>query len=747
MGLFSKLGIGATGGDRIVIDEVADGAEGFFLARVVEEAGKGGPVLFVARDGQRLADITQVLAFAMPGLPVLNFPAWDCLPYDRVSPGADAAARRLSALSAMAALRETPHPAVILTTANAVLQKLPPRSVIAAEAFMAHPGNQLDMNALIARLADHGFERVPTVREVGEFAVRGGILDLFVPGTDEPLRLDFFGDTLETVRSFDPATQRTTGQRREFIFQPMSEVTLTQKTISHFRSHYIQMFGAPTRGDALYEAVTEGRRFAGMEHWLPLFYDELETVFDHAGAIPVVFDHLAHEAITERRTLVEDYYDARNRQSQGGELADAVPYKPVPPDGLYLTPEEVEDAASAGFCADLTPFAAPEAGGRPVIHAGTARGRTFAEERTTKDVNVFDSVVRHIADLRANGKKVLVAGWSDGSLDRLLQVLGEHGLEKIETVSDLRTVKALSRDKITAAVLSIETGFDAGDVAVIAEQDILGDRLIRKSRRSKRGSDFISEVTALSAGDIVVHAEHGIGRFVGLQTITAAGAPHDCLELRYAGDDRLFLPVENIELLSRYGAEGSDATLDKLGGGAWQARKARLKKRLLDMADQLIRIAAARHMRGAPVLAPPDGLYGEFAARFPYDETDDQQAAIEAVIDDLSLGKPMDRLICGDVGFGKTEVALRAAFVAAMNGVQVAVVVPTTLLARQHFKTFAERFRGLPVRIEQASRLVTQKELAATKKGLADGTVDIVVGTHALLGSGHPLRPSRTAYH
>ena len=248
-------------------------------------------------------------------------------------------------------------------------------------------------------------------------------------------------------------------------------------------------------------------------------------------------------------------------------------------------------------------------------------------------------------------------------------------------------------------------------------------------------SDFIAELASLAAGDIVVHSDHGIGRFIGLKTIEAAGAPHDCLEIHYAGDGRLFLPVENIELLSRYGSDTTEAVLDRLGGGAWQSRKARLKRRLLDMAGALIRIAAERQMRAAPVLIPPEGLYGEFSARFPYEETDDQQTAIDMVMEDLSAGKPMDRLICGDVGFGKTEVALRAAFVAALEGLQVAVVVPTTLLARQHFKTFSQRFAGLPVQVRQASRLVGPKQLAETKKGIADGTVDIVVGTHALLGA------------
>ena len=736
MPVFSKLGLKPVLVNHVLIDGVADGYEAFVLAKILEEAGDKGPVLFIARDGQRVADIEQVIGFIMPELPVLHIPAWDCLPYDRVSPGATVSARRLNALSQLSALREQKHPALIIATANAVLQKLPPRAVLAEQSFSARPGNRVNMDELTQRLERNGFERVPTVRDVGEFAVRGGILDLFVPGAEEPLRLDFFGDTLESIRAFDPASQRTTETRKEFTLQPMSEITLSPDMISRFRKNYIAAFGAPSRDDALYAAISEGRRFAGMEHWLPLFYDEMETLFDHTGAMPVVFDHLVPEAIAERHKLVLDHYDARQKQAEGKEAADAIPYKPVAPSQLYMSLRKVEEAAEAnGKRYDLTPFEAPEASDRHIIHADAHKGRSFAEERAAKDVNLFEAVTKYIAELRADGKKIMVAAWTEGSLDRLLQVLDEHGLEKIETVKDLRTVRALSRDKITATVLAVESGFDAGDLVVVAEQDILGDRLIRRTKKRKRDADFISEAGSLTAGDIVVHVDHGIGKFVGLRTITAAGAPHDCLELHYAGDDRLFLPVENIELLSRYGSEGSSAVLDKLGGGAWQARKAKLKKQLLEMAGQLIRIAAERAMRGAPVLNPPDGLYGEFAARFPYDETEDQQRAIDAIFEDLSDGKPMDRLVCGDVGFGKTEVALRAAFVAALNGYQVAVVVPTTLLSRQHFKTFSTRFNGLPINVAHASRLVGSKELALTKKGVEEGTVDIVVGTHALLGN------------
>ncbi|HEV7415571.1 MAG TPA: transcription-repair coupling factor, partial [Tianweitania sediminis] len=733
MTLLPKLGLPKASTGSIILDGVADGFEAFALARVVTESGNG-PILFVARDGQRLPALADALAFVDPGIPVLQLPAWDCLPYDRVSPGVDAAARRLEALAGILALRQKPHRAVILTTANAVLQKMPPMEVLAAQSYTARPGNQIDMKALIARLESEGFDRVGTVRDVGEFAVRGGILDLFVPGSPEPLRLDFFGDTLESIRAFDPADQRTVGQRKEFTLQPMSEITLDPETISRFRRNYVSTFGAPSRDDALYAAISEGRRFAGMEHWLPLFFDRVETVFDYLPEAPVVFDHLARESLGERHTLINDHFEARKAQSDTKGLADAVPYKPIRPELLYLTPDDVSRAEQDRLSVELTPFDAPFTSGRKILHAGSRSGRTFAEERADPKANVFEAVARYIADDRAAGRRVLIAGWSEGSLDRLASILEERGLENLVIVDRLAGVEKLKPGQAALAVLPVEAGFSTDTMTVIAEQDILGDRLIRRKKR-KKASDFIAEVASLAAGDIVVHADHGIGRFVGLQTIQAAGAPHDCLEIRYAGDDRLYLPVENIELLSRYGSDAAETTLDKLGGVAWQSRKAKLKKRLLEMAGQLIQIAAERKMRGAPTLVPPEGVYGEFAARFPYDETDDQQAAIDAVRDDLGAGQPMDRLICGDVGFGKTEVALRAAFIAAMEGFQVAVVVPTTLLARQHFRTFSQRFAGLPVTVRQASRLVTAKELNETKKGLSEGTIDVVVGTHALLTS------------
>ncbi|TFF18768.1 transcription-repair coupling factor [Jiella endophytica] len=716
------------------IGGVVEGSEAFVLAEVARSRATKRPLVFVMRDGNRLAEVEEALRFVAPDLPVLSLPAWDCLPYDRVGPSSDAAALRLAAMASIASLRDDPHRAVILTTANALLQKMPPAELLAEEAISVGAGGQMPMEKIVTALTRGGFERVATVRERGEYAVRGGILDVFAPGAEEPVRLDFFGDTLETVRAFDPASQRTTKQLKRFELSPVSEVSLNETTISRFRSNYIKRFGAAQRGDALYESISEGKRFSGMEHWLPLFYERLDTLFDHCRGFAFVLDHLTVEAIAERRALIADHYESRKRQSgeTGGE--GGVPYHPVEPDALYLGEDELAGGLASAAPVRFSAYGVTDVIGRQAFNLDYRRGRNFSTERTAEGVNVFQAAVEHVAKLRAGGQRVLLAGWTEGSRERLTQVLEEHGLGSVKPVDNLKQAREAPKDFVVTAVLGIEAGFETGDLVVVAEQDILGDRLVRRGRKRRRNSDFISEVAGLDEGDIVVHVDHGIGRFVGLKTIEAAGAPHDCLELRYHGDDRLFLPVENIELLSRYGGEGSEAMLDRLGGGAWQARKAKLKKKLLEMAGGLIKIAAEREMRGAPRLLPPEGLWDEFAARFPYEETEDQLGAIDSVADDLAAGKPMDRLVCGDVGFGKTEVALRAAFIAAMNGLQVAVVVPTTLLARQHFKTFSERFRGLPIQVGQASRLVSSKELSNVKKGIADGTLDIVVGTHALLG-------------
>ena len=717
-------------GKALTLSNVADGAEGLVvsdLARAVA-ARKDAPatsVLVVCRDGARMAQLSRALAFFAPDIEAMEFPAWDCQPYDRVSPHAGVVAQRMTALSRLSRLKGREKPSVLLTTVNAVLQRVPARDVVAKQALSAAPGNMLKMDDIVHWLELNGFIRASTVREPGDYAVRGGIIDLYPPGMDQPVRFDFFGDTLETIRSFDPETQRTTDQMRGIDLVPVAEFQLVTDTIRKFRMAYVAAFGT-TKEDPLYESVSEGRRYPGMEHWLPLFHDKLDTLFDYLPGTTVVIEPLAEEAAHERIATIVDHYEARKEPiGEGG-----VPYKPLPPDKLYLTEGEWKKRIDTTPLAKLTQFAVPDVN---AIDAGAKQGRSFAAERAQPDANVFDAVRGHIEGLQSSGKRVVIALWSEGSRDRMSHVLADHRILNLTNVKSWADALSRPKPEVALAVLGIETGFETADVAVIGEQDILGDRLVRQ-RKPRRADNFIAEVTSLSVGDLVVHVDHGIGRFQGLTTVTAAGAPHDCLEVHYAENAKLFLPVENIELLSRYGNEDANVDLDRLGGGAWQARKARMKSRIREIAAELIKIAAERLLREAARLTPGHGSYDEFAAEFPYEETEDQQASIDAVLGDLASGRPMDRLVCGDVGFGKTEVALRAAFVSAMSGKQVAVVVPTTLLARQHFKTFSERFRKFPVKVAHASRLVGAKDVAETRKGLADGSVDIVVGTHAILG-------------
>jgi transcription-repair coupling factor (superfamily II helicase) len=719
----------------LTLANVTDGAEGLVIADLARAvaAAKNAPAtsaLVVCRDGSRMAALARALSFFAPEIEAMQFPAWDCVPYDRVSPHATIVAQRMTALSRLARVKGRDKPAVLLTTVNAVLQRVPSKDQIARQALSAAPGNVLGMEGVIRWLELNGFLRSGTVREPGEYAVRGGILDLFAPGMELPVRLDFFGDTLESIRSFDPETQRTVMEMRALDLVPVAEFQLTTDTIRKFRTGYVASFGAASPDDVLYEAVTEGRRHPGMEHWLPLFHDRMDTLFDYVPGAPVIVENLAEDAARERLAQIKDYYEARKDAlaHEGG-----VPYKPLPPDKLYLPDDEWTERLKTASLARLTPFAVPDGTGASV-DAGTRQGHNFAAERADNAAGVFDAVTRHVQALQASGKRVVVALWSEGARERMKHVLAEHGLANLAHVGSWPEALALPKPQVGLAVLGLETGFETADTAVVGEQDILGDRLVRPRRASKRAENFIAEITSLSTGDLVVHVDHGIGRFIGLQNIQAAGAPHDCLEIHYAEGAKLYLPVENIELLSRYGSEDTGVELDRLGGTGWQTRKARMKNRIREIAHELIKIAAERKLREAPRLSLAPGAMDEFAAGFPYEETEDQQTAIDATIADLATGRPMDRLICGDVGFGKTEVALRAAFESVMNGKQVAVVVPTTLLARQHTKTFAERFRAFPVEVGQASRLVSAAELARVKKGIADGGIDIVVGTHALLG-------------
>ncbi|GAA5069479.1 transcription-repair coupling factor [Roseibacterium beibuensis] len=725
--------------DHILAGGAPEGFDATLLLR--ELARRDGPVLHIARDDKRAEAMATALAFFDPTVPVLRFPGWDCLPYDRVSPNPDISAQRMATLAALAA-GAIRGDFILLTTLNAAMQYIPPRDLLRNSAFAATVGGRIDEAALKDFFVRMGFVQAPTVTEPGDYAVRGGIIDVWPPGEDAPVRLDLFGDTLDGARRFDPVSQRTTEKLERIELAPVSEVILDEASITRFRQNYRIEFGAAGTDDPLYEAVSAGRKHQGVEHWLPFFHERLETLFDYLPDAAVTLDDQSTPQRLARWESIADQYDTRKTAlTQKGRL-DTV-YKPVPPDQLYLSDDAWQAAIAGHRVVQLSPLS--QAPGPGVIDAGGRAGRDFAPERQNENISLFGALADHVRAKREDGA-VVIASWSEGARERLKGLLEDQDITDTVEITDARDIgggklefsgqknssfSGPSTGGVHLAVWPLEQGFTGAGLTVISEQDVLGDRLIRPRRKTRKAENYLTEAQTLSPGDLVVHVDHGVGRYNGLETITAMGAPHECLALEYAGGDRLFLPVENIELLSRYGHE--EGLLDKLGGGAWQAKKARLKERIRQIADKLIRIAAERELRSAPMLQPPGDMWEAFCARFPYEETDDQLSAIADVIEDLERGRPMDRLVVGDVGFGKTEVAMRAAFLAAAQGLQVAVIAPTTLLARQHAKTFRDRFRGFPINVRQLSRFVSQKEASETKKGMADGSVDIVIGTHALL--------------
>jgi transcription-repair coupling factor (superfamily II helicase) len=518
-------------GRPLTLMGVADGVQGLVvadLARALAARQAAGAVslVVVCRDGPRLAALGRALGFFAPDLTVLEFPAWDCLPYDRVSPHAGVVAQRMTALSRLARAQGRERPSVLLTSVNAVLQRVPARGFVARQALSIAPGNVLAMAGITAWLERNGFLRAPTVREPGEYAVRGGILDLYAPGTAAPVRLDFFGDTLETIRSFDPESQRTTRQLRDLDLVPVAEFQLVTDTIKRFRLGYVEAFGAPAPDDLLYHAVSDGRRHPGMEHWLPLFHEQLETLLDYVPGSAVALEPLVEDAARERLAQINDYYDAR--QQALAQRGSGPPYKPLPPARLYLEEAEWRERINRVPLARLTPFSLPEGQG-PAIDVGARQGHNFAAERAQPGGNVFEAVTRYVTTLQTAGKRVIIALWSEGSRERMSHVLADHGLANLSPAASWQDAMTLPKPQVALAVLGLESGFETSGEVIISEQDILGDRLVRPRRASRRAENFIAEATSLAAGDLVVHVDHGIGVFAGLRQIGVGDAMQEFL--------------------------------------------------------------------------------------------------------------------------------------------------------------------------------------------------------------------------
>lgn len=806
-----------------------EGADARLLGEIARDSKSG--LLHIAIDDRRMATLSACLRFFYPHLKIIELPAWDCLPYDRVSPNPHIASVRAEGLCEIAGLgirdlglgikknTQSPipnpqSPTIILTTINSILQRIPPSATLAKMSFVGKAGQKVDRDELINYLIRCGYVRSASANDMGEFAVRGSIVDIFPSGYPCGLRLDFFGDTLESIRDFDPLTQISGGKRNLVKLTPASELVFDDEHIAHFRERYRATFGISD--DPLYEAISEGRHYAGMEHWLPLFYPEMETLFDYLPEMPISFDHLALEAGSERHAVIKDYFEARLEATQQKIASSS--YKPIKPELLYVMEDEFTKWLASRQCMFISPWDSLLRGGHN--HLGVTDEAIHTEDSNKKDrlprhysqvvvaprndvvvlpyhkspdfsVLAKNNVIasKFSSDLRGNPElslqnsrenfsgspcsarddvspfdllksycqenshnRIMLACYSEGSRERVKHMLSEHGL--VSTICETYH-EAISKPKgtISLVILELEHGFIEGEVrhlglgiskpnpksqipnalALFTEQDILGERISIRRTSKKRSDRILTEASSLTEGQLVVHKEHGLGRFEKLETINVSGENHDCLLIVYDGGDKLYVPVENIDAISRYGSDDEGTKLDRLGSSGWQERKARMKKRIKMMAEELLKIAAERLLKKATPLHPVEGIYEEFCARFPYSETEDQLRCIKEIEEDLGSGRPMDRLVCGDVGFGKTEIALRAAFIAASDGKQVAVIAPTTLLCRQHIKTFKARFAGFPFDVRGLSRLTHAKEARLAKQALADGKVDIIVGTHALL--------------
>lgn len=647
----------------------------------------------------------QQLRFLCPEVTIYLFPAWDCLPYDRLSPSLDIMAARMAVLESLAL--NPSQPFILLIPAATFIQYLPPRESFANKSIGLSVQQIVSRDALIDKFIAQGYVRAASVQEAGEFAVRGNLIDVFPTGRNEPVRIDFFGDQIEALRTFDPLTQRSLAAITELNLQSVKEVTLTPETIRCFRNQYRDLSGRT--GDALYEAISAQRIFLGMEHWLPLFFDHCESLIDYLPSTTTfILDQHVVQAIEEAQTQIRDYYLARKQDPHSRFI-------PLPPERLYWSPTHWEDFLHKKIVHTFSPFTTTK-----------AHGHTLT---TIKPTQALEENLSQIQAYQQQGLTLILTCNSEGGQERMAHIFAQHGI-RLDLASSWPVTPAVTPQCI---IFPLENGFITSSYVVISEVNLFGDRLHRASRKRKSREQFMREIAQLIPNDIVVHRDHGVGRFQKLETLTIDNVPHDCLLLVYDGGDKLYLPVENSELINRYGSEDAIVALDRLGSSAWQLRKAKVKKRLREVAEYLIQLAAKRSLLEAPNLGERPTNYDTFCAGFPYVETDDQQQAIEETLQDMARSQPMDRLICGDVGFGKTEVALRAAFIAAAHGKQVAVVVPTTLLCRQHYTTFSERFRQTSYPVAQLSRLVKAREAERVRQDLAQGHISIIIATQSLL--------------
>ncbi|KAF1717360.1 transcription-repair coupling factor [Pseudoxanthomonas wuyuanensis] len=691
----------------------------WFLARAAEN--HDGPLLAIARDNhdahQLEADLHTLLGPA-GDLPVLPFPDWETLPYDQFSPHPDIISQRLAALHTLPTLTH----GIVVVPVQTLMQRLPPLRHIAGGSFDYRVGQQLDFDAEKLRLESASYRNVPQVLDPGDFAVRGGLLDVYPMGADSPLRIELLDDSIDSIRAFDPETQRSLEKTDAVQMLPGREVPLddaaTERAIRLLR----ERFDVDTRRSALYQDLKSGLVPAGIEYYLPLFFDQTATLFDYLDdkVMPVLGDG-ASDAAEAFWAQTLNRYEQRRHDIERPLL---------PPEELYLPPDKLRER--------LNQLARIEVCG--VEHARRDEARPLGEQPVpvlplaAKDHQPAEALKSFLSSYPG---RVLIAADSPGRREALLEVLQAADLQPPTTGGLPQFLQQDARFAIAVAPLEDGFALDAPQIAVLTERQLFPERATQAHRRKRTGREpeaIIRDLGELSEGAPIVHEDHGVGRYRGLVVLEAGGMPGEFLEIEYAKGDRLYVPVAQLHLISRYsGASVETAPLHSLGGEAWSKAKKKAAEKVRDVAAELLEIQARRQARAGLALHLDRAMYEPFAAGFPFEETPDQHHAIESVIRDLASSQPMDRVVCGDVGFGKTEVAVRAAFAAASAGKQVAVLVPTTLLAEQHYRNFRDRFADWPLKVEVLSRFKTTKEIKAELEKLAEGKIDVIVGTHRLL--------------
>ena len=701
------------------LGEVPEGSEPLLINEISENSNNN--ILIIARDLKRYQQLKDGLEFFL-NKDVLFYPQWDCVPYDRISPNKLITSKRLETLSRLS--NEKDKSKIILTTIQASCQRTLSLDEVKNKFISLKPGEVIDINNLVNFFVSNGYEKTPTVREHGEFSVRGGIIDFYSP-LNKPIRLDLFGNTIDSIKSFDLITQRSLELLKEIFVYPASEIILNDKTIENFRINFNKKFGSQKEKVKIYDSISEGISYPGMEHWLPFFYNQTGSIFDYIDKPIILLDHLYDSSLEDFLETVNDHFQSRKDYDDNKLSKVENKYFSIEPSNLYQNKEEYNKNLRSRNCIRISPFKKPDA----INLNGKASSKYSNIKSNRSDSSSYENLKSDILDFTKKNKKIIIACSSLGSSERVSKILINNGI--LSNFKNLESFKNIDQKNIYLTVLNLNSGFHFDDYIFISEQDIFGEKFYRP-RIIRKAENFIREISSVMPGDAVVHVDHGIGRFENLSTLEINNAKHECLLIKYANDDKLYLPVENIEVLSRYGSDISDEMLDKLGGISWTTRKENLKKKIKFLAEELISVAAKRQLSKAEMFNVPEDFYEEFCSRFSFEETNDQLNAINDVLNDLEKGLPMDRLICGDVGFGKTEIALRASFLAAMSGKQVSILAPTTLLARQHYETFKERFKGFPINVFELSRLTPKKD--SVIKSINSGSCDIVIGTHSLLG-------------